>query len=994
MIPDINRKSYWKLTHLMEEMLEEQKKRVAIIALSETWLKPHISNAQINIPNYQIVRADRELRYCGGALLYIHEDFTILEQRTFSNSVCELAVCLLKPANLLVSSLYRPPNATNAEFSEMLNHLQKFIDKVTPSHQLEILIMGDFNLPCMNWSDISIEKSYPKNTSECSRTLLNFMEKNFLSQYVDIPTRKDNILDLCLTNAERLILTIKSEPTRLSDHNAVSITTGYSLDAVPKTTTSTPCQPYSFRALNLNKADFNRIKDHLRTIDWDWLENLCSPSEFPELLNLTVLQICQLYTPERKAPQKNLNKHIRNRRILRRKKRKLNNQLNRLQSLSPLNLKEIIKVRKKLQSILDQIKDSIYEEKIQEENKALQFIIENPRFFFSYSKKYSKNKCSIGPLLDQKNELQHEHKKMANLLQNQYSSVFSDPNNQDKKYKKIGPNPNTIIENINFTQEEIEKAIGEIGTFSSTIDGDIPALVLKQCKKELSYPIWRIWKVSLESGTIPPQFKLQTITPVHKKGSKALPENYRPISLTSHIIKVFERVLRKKIVQYLEKNKIICRNQHGFRKGRSCLTQLLNHIDRILRNFIESNDTDCIYLDYAKAFDKVDHEILLNKIKDIGIRGKIHTWLQDYLKDRSQTVVVNGQKSHPATVMSGVPQGTVLGPILFLIYINDLHTCIEHSFLSSFADDTRIMKEITSTQNIKSLQEDLDSAVQWSKSNNMKLHTDKFEFLCHSTNRSKELKELPFSSQYYQYTTEDGSEITPTTIVKDLGINITPDLSWSPHINIITNNARKMAGWVLSVFADRSISTMIHLYKTLIRSRVEYCCPVWDPTKLEDIATLEGIQRSYTSRITSISHLHYHDRLKALNLMSLQRRRERYSIVTVYKILHNMSPNDLGLEFVETNRRGIQAKVPKINKSTAAKYQTLYDSSFAVRGPQLWNKVPANITIKPSLESFKSALTAWLCKLPDNPPIQGCYNRNSLLDLNILSINEGGCVQR
>ena len=195
------------------------------------------------------------------------------------------------------------------------------------------------------------------------------MEKNFLSQYVDIPTRKDNILDLCLSNCERLILTIKSEPTKLSDHNAVSVITGYSLDTVPKTTTNTPCQPHSFRNLNLDKADFDKIKVHLRTIDWDMLVNLCSPSELPELLNLTVLQICQIYSPERKAPQKNLNRHIRNRRILRLKKPKLNNQLNRLQTLSPLDIKEIIKVRKKLQSILDQIKASIYEKKkIQEEN--------------------------------------------------------------------------------------------------------------------------------------------------------------------------------------------------------------------------------------------------------------------------------------------------------------------------------------------------------------------------------------------------------------------------------------------------------------------------------------------------------------------------------------------------------------------------------------------------------------------------------------------------
>ena len=371
---------------------------------------------------------------------------------------------------------------------------------------------------------------------------------------------------------------------------------------------------------------------------------------------------------------------------------------------------------------------------------------------------------------------------MAELLQHQYTSVFSDPASKEKKSPKFANPTRNPLEDLSFTEEDIEKAISEIDTYSSCPDGDIPAIVLKNCKSELSHPIWKMWYDSMETGIIPPEFKYQHITPVHKKGSKAKPENYRPISLTSHLIKIFERVLRKKIVAYLEDNEIICRNQHGFRKGRSCLTQLLNHVDLILKNLLNNNDTDAIYLDYAKAFDKVYHLILLEKIHAYGIRGKIHSWLTSYLSDRIQTVVINGKKSNPAPVISGVPQGTVLGPILFLLYINDLNTCVKHSFLSSFADDTRIMKEIRNVSDVNFLQADLDASVQWSNNNNMKLHTSKFEYLCHATNSSKSLKELPFSSQYYQYTTSDGSHITPTPMVRDLGINIVQDLTCSPHI--------------------------------------------------------------------------------------------------------------------------------------------------------------------------------------------------------------------
>ena len=199
-----------------------------------------------------------------------------------------------------------------------------------------------------------------------------------------------------------------------------------------------------------------------------------------------------------------------------------------------------------------------------------------------------------------------------------------------------------------------------------------------------------------------------------------------------------------------------------------------------------------------------------------------------------------------------------------------------------------------------------------------------------------------------------------------------------------------MAAWTLSVFRDRSADTMLHLYKSLVRSKVEYCCPLWDPEKIEDIVRLEGVQRSFTAKITSISDLHYHERLQSLKIMSLQRRRERYSIVMIFKIMHKISPNDLGIEFTFSDRRGFRAKVPSIHKEAKRKFSTQYDASFAVRGPMLWNKIPAEITVKPTMDSFKNALTSWLFTVPDRPPIQGLASRNSLLELNLANINEGG----
>ena len=212
---------------------------------------------------------------------------------------------------------------------------------------------------------------------------------------------------------------------------------------------------------------------------------------------------------------------------------------------------------------------------------------------------------------------------MANILQKQYESVFSDPNRHDKIVPNAGiscSNPN--IADIEFSKEDIESAIDEIDRDAATTENEIPASVLKECKNTSSYPIYLIWKISFDTETIPSDMKIQSINPIFKKGDKSDPSNYRPISLTSHLIKIFERVVRHKIVSHLEANNRLSRNQHGFRKGRSCLTHLLKHIDDVIQSILNGNEHDVIYLDFAKAFDKVDHEILLQKLKICGITGK------------------------------------------------------------------------------------------------------------------------------------------------------------------------------------------------------------------------------------------------------------------------------------------------------------------------------------------------------------------------------------
>ena len=247
---------------------------------------------------------------------------------------------------------------------------------------------------------------------------------------------------------------------------------------------------------------------------------------------------------------------------------------------------------------------------------------------------------------------------------------------------------------FSFSKEDIISALKELDPYSACPDDDVPAKVLTSCREELSIPLHILWSNSFTTGFIPSELKSQSITPVYKKDDRTDPANYRPVSLTSHIIKTFECIIRDRLVNYLEDANLISCNQHGFRKKRSCLTQLLSHIEFIYRCLNNGDEVDVIYLDYSKAFDKVDHKVLLEKLKRYGIGGNVLRWIEKFLTNRSQTVQVEGVLSSSQPVVSGVPQGTVLGPILFLLYINDLLPVLKSCKGLCFADDTKLISRV------------------------------------------------------------------------------------------------------------------------------------------------------------------------------------------------------------------------------------------------------------------------------------------------------------
>ena len=256
----------------------------------------------------------------------------------------------------------------------------------------------------------------------------------------------------------------------------------------------------------------------------------------------------------------------------------------------------------------------------------------------------------------------------------------------------------------------------------------IPAICLKMCKGPISRMLNKIFQSSYAHSEVPDDLKLAFVTPIHKGGTRTEPANFRPVSLTSHIIKTLERVIRKDLVRYLEANGKMDPNQHGSRTGRSTLSQLLEQQDEILNMIENGENADMVFLDFAKAFDKCDHGILLQKLKSLGIKGRLGRWIHSFLSDRKQRVVVRGHRAGSSKVVSGVPQGSVLGPILFLAYISDIGNNIRAN-MKIYLDDSKAKDKIETEEDVETLQESLDQLYAWGKSNNMKFNGSKFQVL-------------------------------------------------------------------------------------------------------------------------------------------------------------------------------------------------------------------------------------------------------------------------
>ena len=490
---------------------------------------------------------------------------------------------------------------------------------------------------------------------------------------------------------------------------------------------------------------------------------------------------------------------------------------------------------------------------------------------------------------------------------------------------------------------------------------------------------------SLDCGVIPAETLLVIICPIHKGGSRSLPKQYRPVALTSHLIKVFERVLREALVAHIELNDLLPNGQHGSRATRSTLTQLLSHWDVILAGLEEGGGVDSVYLDFSKAFDKVETGVLLHKLRDSKVLGKVGVWLGRFLDSscRQQAVAVEGRLSGLSPVISGVPQGTVLGPVLFLLHIS----CIAREVspgtnVSSYVDDTRVTRSISSpAADSVTLQKDLEAIYRWALDVNMIFNGDKFELLRFWPGK--------MTKPDIAYIDPEGTKIDEKAHLRDLGVEISSDLSFSIHIENTAAGASRMVGWVMRTFRRRSIGLMLSLWKSLIQSKLDYCSQLWSPTDQASISKLEGVAKSFTARVSGLEGLDYWDRLAKLGMYSQERRRERYQIIFIWKLSQGLV-GGYSLQFQQSDRRGTTVLVPPMATGSPAAVRRAKEASLQVKGARLFNLVPQALRGMKgvTVDTFKAGLDSWLSGIPDQPTITGrqrAAKSNSLIDQEVMN---------
>ena len=888
-----------------------------IISITETWL--NISDkhliSEVSIPGYNIFLNCRENKKGGGVCMYVRDTITATEINRSSSPSYEAVYVKLKvnKKHIIAATIYRPPKTTLENDIILYNELETIIKNKAS------IIFGDFNLPRINWKKLSSD-------NEGSR-LLKLVNKLYLCQFVREPTLDNNVLDIVLTSDPDLINACEvGETLGNADHKIVRCEINCEVN-IKENTLLVP---------NFNTGNILGLKSALQKVNWETV-----------LANKDVEQMCESFTSILLETECKWIPQVRKR---------INNTKNP-QWLTN-DIKHILTRKKHLYNKYKKSKaDSDYllyvttkrrcEREIRQSKRNLEINIAkqaktNPKKFFQYIRSKKTVKEKIGPIKDTDDMLVSDNKIMATILNNFFHSVFitEDTSSLPTPVAMFTKSNNEKLRIDEISEDDINQHLRNLDPNKSTGADKISSRLLRECKEELRLPLKILFNRSLSEGIVPSHWKCANVTPIFKKGNKSEAGNYRPISLTSVVIKILEKIIRDKITAFLDKFRLILNTQHGFRNNRSCLTNLLEFFNYIFSNYDERIPSDIIYLDFRKAFDTVPHERLLIKLKAHGIGDKLCAWIKSWLTNRKQRVVINGEASDWLKVTSGVPQGSVLGPLLFLIYINDLD-CGITSKISKFADDTKLGGKVVTRNDCEAIQRDLDNLSAWSRKWLLNFNGDKCKVMHVGQNNIK-----------YSYKLQE-KNLLKVTEEKDLGVIVRSDLKCSTQCCVASRKANTILGFIARNFDCKAPEVITRLYTSLVRPHLEYAVQFWSPHYLKDKNKLESVQRRATKLIPSIRNLSYEERLKRLNLFSLSDRRTRGDLIETFKILKKIDNIDYEnlFEFSHTITRnnGLKLKGQRFNSDLRRNF-------FNFRVIDFWNKLPASVVQTNTVATFKKKL--------------------------------------
>ena len=459
----------------------------------------------------------------------------------------------------------------------------------------------------------------------------------------------------------------------------------------------------------------------------------------------------------------------------------------------------------------------------------------------------------------------------------------------------------------------------------------------------------RVGPGSGHKGEIPSAWKCANVVPTYKGSGK--PKNaissYRPVSLTSILCKVLERLVCKHLLSYLDEHDILLDNQFGFRHGRSCeqlLAKFYHFLSCNLDNSKDCNLVDGTFLDFSSAFDRVDHKVLLEKLHSYSIRGNLLKWIQSFLSDRKQRVIFGGAYSSWASVTSGVPQGSVLGPILFLLFVNINESL--SSPLFQFADDHTIVRCIRTVEGQVALQRDLDKIHLWTLDNNLPLNASK----CAVVHFSRSRVYSPFNYNL------DGTLIKVVGDFKLLGVVFSSSLSFSSNVDALCKKISRLTGFVTRISCHMHFSALLHLFKALILPHLTYCAVVWNPCQIGLLDRLDKSQRKISKvlmyRKRCPPDLSYESRLVEFGLLKTSYLFDLLHLIFCFKLINGMGPSS----FVQFFNPSMVNERRYMYLHSTSRTNAFFNSVF-VSFPRLWNELPNSVHSSPSLALFKN-----LCK--------------------------------